>query len=96
MIELTIQEIRKKQKFVRFLKENNAYYKFIKYFNKDFKDLYNFFNYKKTTDYSFNFFVQHYTIKNEHFIPNAFFWSNTDCPQLWDRLTSKEIYLRYD
>lgn len=47
MIELTIQEIRKKQKFVRFLKENNAYYKFTKYFNKEFKDLYNFFNYKK-------------------------------------------------
>lgn len=96
MIELTIQEIRKKQKFVRFLKENNAYYKFIKYFNKDFKDLYNSFNYEKTNDYSFNFFVQHYTIKNEYFIPNAFCWSNTDCPQLWDRLTSKEIYLRYD
>ena len=96
MIELTIQEIRKKQKFVRFLKENNAYYKINKYFNEDFKDLYNFFNYKKTTDYSFNFFVQHYTIKNEYFIPNAFCWSNTDCPQLWDRLTSKEKYLRYD
>lgn len=63
MIELTIQEIRKKQKFVRFLKENNAYYKFIKYFNKDFKDLYNSFVYEKTNDYSFNFFVQHYTKK---------------------------------
>lgn len=61
MIELTIQEIRKKQKFVRFLKENNAYYKFIKYF-----------------------------------IPNAFVWNHTDCPQLWDRLTNKEKYLRYD
>ncbi len=85
MIELTIQEIRKKQKFVRFLKENNAYYKFIKYFN-----------YKKTNDYSFNFFVQHYTIKNEYFIPNAFVWNHTDCPQLWDRLTNKEKYLRYD
>ena len=96
MIELTIQEIRKKQKFVRFLKENNAYYKFIKYFNKDFKYLYNSFNYKKTNDYSFNFFVQHYTIKNEYFIPNAFVWNHTDCPQLWDRLTNKEIYLRYD
>lgn len=51
---------------------------------------------KKTNDYSFNFFVQHYTIKNEYFIPNAFVWNHTDCPQLWDRLTNKEKYLRYD
>lgn len=51
---------------------------------------------KKTNDYSFNFFVQHYTIKNEYFIPNAFVWNHTDCPQLWDELAKKEKYLRYD
>lgn len=96
MIELTIQEIRKKQKFVRFLKENNAYYKFTKYFNKEFKKIYDYFHATKRYDYSFNFFVQYYTKSNERFIPNAFIWNHTDCPHLWDELTNKEIYLRYD
>lgn len=89
-MELNDEEKKLKQKFISFLKENNAYYEFRKEFTESFINFYNLSGNKKTNDYSFNYFISYFS-KNEYgFIYNAFGWDNTNSHNLWLRLSRDE------
>ena len=93
MIQLNNEERKFKRVFINFLKDENAYIKYIKDFNKLHRKLCS----KLSTpldsnyDYSFNAFVKRIHKNNNYFIINSFKRSDTNNEGLWKMLGEKEI-----
>lgn len=91
-IYLNREEENNKQKFIRFLKENDALYDFIVEFNKGFfyieKERKNIIH----DDYSFNSFIKYYNRKKTYsYIEYAFIWDKTELKyNFWYELSVKE------
>lgn len=81
---LNDKEKNNKQMFFRLLKKYDVVLPFKIYFSKRHNISFDKFIITKTNSFLHNFILK------------AFVWNHTDCPQLWDRLTNKEKYLRYD
>ena len=101
MIILNEKENKVKQKFIRFLKEENAFPLFVKEFNKlhrdfviNFEPIEESFQKYKFEIYSFNFFIKQYSQLHANFIFNAFEWYETnDQNRFWSNLNNKETRL---
>lgn len=91
-IYLNREEENNKQKFIRFLKENDALYDFIVEFNKGFfhieKERKNIIH----DDYSFNSFIKFYNGRRTYsYIEYAFIWDKTKLKyNFWCELSVKE------
>ena len=90
-IILSKREIKKKQTFIRFLKENDALYDFIVEFNKGY------FIYERQklhhnqTDFLFDAFIHFYKDNSLGYIERAFDWVYTQKPHtFWVYLSRKE------
>ena len=90
-IILSKREIKKKQKFIRFLKENDTLAEFIIEFNKGY------FIYERqklhhnNTDFSFDAFIHFYRYNQFGYIEKAFNWLYTKKPHtFWVDLSRKE------
>lgn len=99
MIILNEKENKVKQKFIRFLKEENVFPLFVKEFNKLHSEyVINFEpteeSFQKYNIYSFNFFIKQYSQLHANFIFNAFEWIKTnDQNRFWSKLNDKETRL---
>lgn len=93
MVQLNNEERKFKRIFIKFIKEENAYIKYIKDFNKLHRKLYSKLStpLNSNYDYSFNAFVKRIHKNNDYFIINSFKWSDSNNEYLWKRLGEKEI-----
>lgn len=93
MIQLNNEERKFKRVFINFLKDENAYIKYIKDFNKLHRKLYSkiYTPLDSNYDYSFNAFVRRIHNNKDYFIINSFNWSDSNNEGLWEMLGEKEI-----
>lgn len=93
MVQLNNEERKFKRIFIKFIKEENAYIKYIKDFNKLHRKLYNklYTPLNSNYDYSFNAFVKRIHKNNDYFIINSFNWFDSNNEDLWEMLGEKEI-----
>lgn len=93
MVQLNNEERKFKRIFIKFIKEENAYIKYIKDFNKLHRKLYSklYTPLDSNYDYSFNAFVRRIHNNKNYFIINSFKWSDSNNEYLWERLWEKEI-----
>lgn len=93
MIRLNNEERKFKRIFINFIKEENAYIKYIKDFNKLHRKLYSklYAPLDSNYDYSFNAFVKRIHKNNDYFIINSFNWFDSNNEDLWNKLGEKEI-----
>lgn len=93
MVQLNNEERKFKRIFIKFIKEENAYIKYIKDFNKLHRKLYSklYTPLDSNYDYSFNAFVRRIHNNKDYFIINSFNWSDSNNEGLWEMLGEKEI-----
>ena len=90
-IILSKRENRKKQKFIRFLKENDTLAEFIIEFNKGNFIFESQVRHHKETDFSFDTFIHFYKDNSLGYIERAFDWTKTKKSQFfWFFLSGKE------
>lgn len=101
MIELNKKELKLKQKFIRILKENDAFYQYRQRFLTDHKKIFNMFikdirvKEHRNYAYTYNNFIKNFYVRKDLLINVSFIWTNTDNYKIWYNLAYK-FYNGYD